>query len=73
MKKEYLKYFATYKGPETPFLELCKSIEKEFGVIYITRQPTIKTIGFYSNSKEKVKKLSKLEQIVEVECFGVKK
>ena len=29
-------------------------------------------IGFYSNSKETVEKIRKLENIVEIECYEVK-
>jgi len=54
------------------FNELCEYIAKEFGVRYITRQPLIKTIGFYSNSKETVKRIRKLENIVEIECYDIK-
>ena len=68
MENIYLKYFARYKEDGMSFNELCEYL-KEFRVKYITRQPSIKTVGFYSNSKEEVEKIRKLENIVEVECY----
>lgn len=70
MQKEYLRYFAKYKGPEMYFTELCEYMAKEFGVRDITRQPLIKTIGFSADSKEVVEKIKKLDQIIKIECHG---
>ena len=72
MQNEYLKYFAVYKENNMSFNDLCKYMAKEFGVKYITRQPLIKTIGFYSNSKEIVERIRKLENIVGVERYWKK-
>ena len=69
MQDKYLKYFARYRE-EMPFYELCEYL-KEYKVKDITRQPSIQTIGFYSNSKETVEKIRKLENIVEIECYEV--
>ncbi len=79
MGEEYLKYFAkykkpetfaNYKEPETSFTDLCEYMANEFGVIDITRQPSIKTIGFYTDSKETVEKIKDLEWITEVTYNG---
>ena len=70
MQDKYLKYFAKYKENDMSFNELCEYL-KEFKVEYITRQPSIRTIGFYSNSKENVERIRKLENIVEIECYEV--
>jgi len=72
MQNKYLKYFAKYKEDDMSFNELCGYMTKEFGVRCITRQHLIKTIGFYSNSKETVEKIRKLENIVEIECYDIK-
>ena len=73
MNNKYLKYFAKYKENDMSFNELCKYMAKEFRVRYITRQPSIRTIGFYSNSKKDVEKIRKLENIIEIECYGKNK
>ena len=61
------KYFAKYKE-DMPFNEICEYL-KEYKVKDITKQASIKTIGFYSNSKEDVEKIRKLENIIEVEML----
>ena len=70
MKKNYLRYFIKYEGLEMSFTELCEYMTKEFGVRSITRQPSIKTIGFSTDSKEVVEKIKNLEWITGVTCNG---
>ena len=69
---QYLKYFAKYEGKEKPFMEVNNLLEG-LGAIEITRQPSIKTIGFYvkkNNEEEVVKKIESLDWIIEVTCHG---
>ena len=64
------KYFAKYKV-EMSFDKICDYL-KEFKVKYITKQASIKTIGFYSTPKE-AEKIRKLENIIEIECYEGRK
>jgi len=66
MGKEYLRYFAKYEGHEIPFIELYKFMKKEFGIKDLTRQPSIKMVGFTTDSKEVVEKIKNLEWITEI-------
>jgi len=61
------KYFAKYKK-DMSFNEICEYL-KEYKVEDITKQASIKTMGFYSNSKENIEKIRKLENIIEIECY----
>ena len=70
MQKSYLRYFAKYKGLEKPFPELWEYMTNKFGVRDITRQPSIKTIGFSTDLKEVVEKIKNLEWITGVTCNG---
>lgn len=70
MGKEYLRYFAKYEGHEIPFIELYKFMRKEFGVKDLTRQPSIKMVGFTTDSKEVVEIIKNLEWITEITCNG---
>ena len=68
-KKIENKYFATYKGNEIPFIELYEYLTKEYNLKDITRQQSIKTIGFYTDLKEVIEKIKGLEWIVDVNCY----
>ena len=66
MGKEYLRYLAKYEGHDIPFIELYKFMKKEFGVKDLTRQSSIKMVGFTTDSKEVVEKIKNLEWITEI-------
>ena len=70
MGEGYLRYFAKYEGHEIPFIELYKFMKEEFGIKDLTRQPSIKMIGFTANPKEVVEKIKNLEWITEITCNG---
>ena len=71
MENTYIKYFAKYKV-DMPFNEICEYLST-YKLKDITKQASIKTIGFYSNSKDDVDRIRNLDNIIEVECYSIKK
>jgi len=73
MQKRYLaKYIESkeYEESVMPFPEFYECMTKKFRVTDVTRQPSIKKIGFSTDSEEDANKIKNLEWITEITCNG---